>query len=254
MARWGAMTKLALHGGTGEIPRTRTLAGCGTMTGEDRARFLEQGYVVVRSVLEAGRLAQLSEVVAALIARALDGKFKLRFSDRARGLPSGKLEQVLGLSPHRAMLEEWLASDVAPRVEGLLNQTARCTGLGLLFAGAGRSVKLGWHRDGGGADTRPDEQAALDADRFRSCSFQAPLKSGDRFHELVPGTHLRRLSREESAARIHPGSQMPGAVTIHLEPGDMLFRHAKVLHRGNNIEGAERWTFVGDYWCERTRG
>jgi len=218
------------------------------MTGEDRAQFCEQGYTVVRSVLKPDRLAQLSEVVSELIAQALGGKFKLRFSDRAKGLPSGRLERVLGLSPHRTILTEWLASDLAPRVEFLLNQAARCTGLGILFAGAGQSVKLGWHRDGGGTDIKPDEQQALDADPKRSCSFQTPLKSGDRFHELVPGTHLRRLSDEESEARIRPGSRMPGAITIHLEPGDILFRHAKVLHRGYNPEGIERWTFVGDYW------
>ena len=219
------------------------------MTGEDRAHFREQGYLVVRSVLNPDRLAQLSGVVSELIAQALSGKFKLSFADRANGHPSGKLERVLGLSPHRAILTEWLASDVAPWVEFLLNQAARCTSLGVLFAGAGRSVKLGWHRDGGGTDIKPDEQLALDADRLRSCSFQAPLKAGDRFHELVPGTHLRRLNDEESEARVHPGSRMPGAVTIHLEPGDVLFRHAKVLHRGYNPEGIERWTFVGDYWC-----
>ena len=102
--------------------------------------------------------------------------------------------------------------------------------LAVLFAGAGQSVKLGWHRD---------------TDRRQSCSFQAPLRPGDCFHELVPGTHGRPLTAPEAAARVDPQTPMPGAIRIPLEPGDLLLRHAKILHQGHNPQGGERRTLGG---------
>jgi hypothetical protein len=218
------------------------------MSPEERRSFATEGYVVLRTAIAPARLAALDQIVSRLIAGALAGKGRIKFADRAQGIPTGKTEHLLELPELGPAFSAWLAAEMTPRMAQVLEGKAHCTGLGILFAGAGKSVKLGWHRDGGGTPAKADEQAALDQDRRRSCSFQAPLRPGDCFHELVPGTHCRPLSALEATARTDPKTPMPGAVAIHLEPGDLLLRHAKILHRGHNPQGVERRTLVGDYW------
>lgn len=112
-------------------------------------------------------------------------------------------------------------------------QVARIVELSALIATNSRPVKLGWHKD------RPPQNGIH--------SFQLPLLPGDRFHELVPGSHTRDLTAVEIAARNAGGSDMPGAVTIDLDVGDILLRSPFILHRGYNAHGVERLTIVGTY-------
>lgn len=220
------------------------------ITPEDQNQFRDRGYIIIHNALDSECIYHLTEVVSHLINEALQGRLKMKFADREKGIPTGRLTQLLEPKRSHPTIGNWLQTDIAPRIRKLLNVDITCTDLGILFAGAGQSVKLGWHRDAGGTSMKPDEYHALEQDAERSCSFQAPLKPGDNFHELVPGTHKRLLTPDEAEARIDPKCGMPGAIRIHLEPGDILFRHTKILHRGTNPEGKERWTFVGDYWCK----
>ena len=105
--------------------------------------------------------------------------------------------------------------------------------LAALVAKNGKPVKLGWHKD------RPQAGGRH--------AFQLPLLAGDRFHELVPGSHSRDLTQGEIAARNAGGETMPGCVTIELAIGDVLLRSPFILHRGYNQHGINRLTIVGAY-------
>jgi hypothetical protein len=113
----------------------------------------------------------------------------------------------------------------------------------------------GWfHRDHPGWIRSKDDAARPDA-AMRHCTLHLPLRPGDRFHELVPGTHrrppvpdeFRPGSQEEREARCDPDRTLPGAIRIELEPGDVLLRHPAVVHRGMNPEGRDRCTMLVAY-------
>lgn len=146
--------------------------------------------------------------------------------------------------------DEWLETDIRPRVEFLLGGKVACRKFSVLFAGAGSdpSPGWGWHRDGGGRSKGPYTAEALALDARRSCCFQAPLKPHDNCHRLLPCSHERPLTDGEETIRSEKKVPMPGMVRISMKPGDLLFRHAKILHGGSNPEGRERWTFVGNFW------
>lgn len=52
--------------------------------------------------------------------------------------------------------------------------------------------------------------------------------------ELVPGSHRRWDTPEEEQIRRHEAQRndMPGAVAVTLEPGDLAFFHVNTIHRG----------------------
>ena len=105
--------------------------------------------------------------------------------------------------------------------------------LSALVANNAKPVKLGWHKDnipGGGIH-----------------AFQIPLLPGDAFHQLVPGSQNRELIDDEITARNAGGQDMPGAVQIALDVGDVLIRSPFILHRGYNESGIDRFTIVGAF-------
>lgn len=132
-----------------------------------------------------------------------------------------------------AQLRQALDDMLKPLYAGMGIQVERLVELALLIATQSRPVKLGWHRD------RPPDSGIH--------SFQLPLLPGDRFHELVPRSHNRELTAAEIAARNAGGQDMPGAVNIELDVGDILLRSPLIFHRGYNENGIERLTIVGTY-------
>jgi len=88
--------------------------------------------------------------------------------------------------------------------------------------------------------------------------INAPLLPGDHFLQLVPAAHLRDSTIQELAAGRYVdelglegvaqdmgpdvGPHMPGAITVELEPGDIVYYFSQFWHRGWNPHGADRWT------------
>ena len=216
--------------------------------------YHEQGYLVLRQVLPLKRVQKLAEIIQTMISGARQGKDRIKWADCDQSVPKshvrGFLDPHSKYKTHDPYFVEWLETDILPKVEFLLKGKAKCTDLTMLFAGTDNkpSPGWGWHRDGGGRSRGPytAESLALDADC--SCSFQTPLKPDDTCHRLLPGSHNRTLSELEERIRSEKKVPMPGMVRISLQPGDILFRSAKILHGGGNPEGRERWTFVGHFW------
>ena len=83
--------------------------------------------------------------------------------------------------------------------------------------------------------------------------INAPLLPADSFLEIVPGSHIRPETTAEVAAAREGGGfpwaasagekrEMPGAVRLALEPGDIAYYNSNLWHRGYNPEGRPRWT------------
>ena len=80
--------------------------------------------------------------------------------------------------------------------------------------------------------------------------FNAPLITGDRFLQIVPASHLRASTTSElrTAQDGSEAGDMPGAMMVELEPGDIVFYNANLWHRGFNLEGEQRWTMHCAFW------
>jgi hypothetical protein len=216
--------------------------------------YFDKGYLVLRQALEQDTIKSLDRMIEELIDRAISGRFKMKWLDKERALPRPRVQLDGLIDCHSRIYEpycgRWLLDEVLPLAESLLGGRASCKSFGMLFHGEETRLEPkdgGWHRDGGGMSKSPYTTEALAQDALRSCSFHAPLKPEDNFHQLVPGTHVSPSEREEGDPS-HPQIALQELVTIVLNPGDLLFRHAKILHRGFPQARRERRTFVGDFW------
>lgn len=217
------------------------------MTSQQKQEYHEQGYIILRQALSSKRIDGLTRVVETLISNARQGKVKMKWADPDKVMPDGRVVSLL--NPHSKWkvydpyYVTWLKEDILPLMAFLLEGDSRCTLLSILFHGEGKvRVREGYHRDHTG---NTPEEIAQYAKSY--CSFQTPLKPNDNCHYLVPGTHNRVLTEEEERIRKSHNLPMPNKVRISLSPGDVLFRHTKILHNGDNPDGRERWTFIGDY-------
>ncbi|OKL64021.1 hypothetical protein UA08_00240 [Talaromyces atroroseus] len=107
--------------------------------------------------------------------------------------------------------------------------------LNLLVAPEQKDFELRWHRDDIPATVSPEEEMRL---------LKAKSPNGRQSHAqynlalcpdtsliVVPGSHRRiRTETERDADPYEPN--MPGQLTVHLEPGDAVFYDSNILHRG----------------------
>ncbi|MEZ4659228.1 MAG: hypothetical protein R2911_16825 [Caldilineaceae bacterium] len=126
--------------------------------------YLAEGYAIVRQCIPVDAAAEIRLLVTAM--------------DITKRKPN---------LIENAQLRQALDDLLKPLYAKLGIQVERLVELALLIATQSRPVKLGWHRD------RPPANGIH--------SFQLPLLPGDRFHELVPGSHDRELTDAEIAAR-----------------------------------------------------
>ncbi|MBI1922636.1 phytanoyl-CoA dioxygenase family protein [Candidatus Poribacteria bacterium] len=214
-----------------------------------RQIFQEQGYLIIRNAFSTDRVQLLADAVNRFLDRALAGEFTvpLKWVDKERRIPA-RVGNLLTPEEYDPILGEWFDADILPIVEAILEAPVRCSWLSLLTSGGGHPYLTIWHRDYCDVD-HPSEAAVLERDLLRQCSCQAPLLPGDRFLQIVPGSHARPVTKAEvETYRDNPHGNMPGQLTIELEPGDIVFRHAHTLHRGWNPEGKLRQTLLAGFW------
>lgn len=217
---------------------------------DQRARWEEQGYLVVRGILDGECIRALSEALDRILDRAAAGAYadRFRWIDEERRIPDfisdllspGKYDPAFGVMLDEAMI---------PFIEGLVGEPVRCSWMMLLAGGGGKPYRVPLHRDNSAVNA-PDEEEWIERLRGRQCYFQAPLWP-DNFLHIVPGSHLRVANEVEIAAAESDGHsvEVPGEITIELEPGDVVFRHTNALHAGVNPEGHARRTFVSGVWA-----
>ncbi|KAI9723489.1 MAG: hypothetical protein M1828_004219 [Chrysothrix sp. TS-e1954] len=133
--------------------------------------------------------------------------------------------------------------------------------------------QLRWHRDGVSFDgasfeqearcmgLRPGSEEEVEGRRHKRAShaqYNIPLHPDDSLH-IIPGSHLRPRTEEE-AGRLEENvysDEMPGAMIVSLQPGDVVFYDSNILHRGVYKAGRERLTLhgsVGEVGASREGG
>ena len=65
--------------------------------------------------------------------------------------------------------------------------------------------------------------------------------------QVVPGSHARRSTAEEREVCVSGlagdvDRVMPGGIEVRINPGDVAYFDAGILHRGWNPKGRSRWT------------
>ena len=218
------------------------------------------------------RIRAMVEGYHRFLDRAMLGLTHLNWIDKEKRIP-GRTASLLHPGRYDPSWGEWLDEDLIPLIEPLAGGPARHSLFGMLNGGGGQPYLQGWHRDLGKPGA-PDEVEYLKKHHGRFVQFNAPLLPGDRYLNIVPGSHLRASTKEEIAASqfVHlPGADpkltptpeqiktilerdpgvMPGAMTVELEPGDIAFYNANLWHRGWNPHGGIRWTMHCAFWLQK---
>jgi len=213
-----------------------------------RHAYEEQGFLILCGAFDAARTRSLVDAVERLIDRARAGQANIPWIGDPKDRTPERLSGLLAPDRFDAAYANWLEEDVLPLIESLLQSPVRHSLFGMLAGGGGKPYDQAWHHD----LATPDQlhpAVIFDPEPFWFTQFNAPLKPGDRFLQIVPASHNRRATPGEvEAYRRNPQGDMPGQVTVEMEPGDIAFYNANLWHRGYNPRGQLRWTMHAAYW------
>jgi hypothetical protein len=205
-------------------------------------QYHDDGYVVLRGAIPLANVESQKTAVNALIDRSIaDGRPEIPWINKEKRLPE---RLGLLLRPeciHPAFVESIEAGPFLPIAAQLLGVPVRYSLFGMLAGGDGKPYIQGWHRDLAPIG-EPDEEAVVRGGYQVYTQINAPLFA-DRYVTIVPGSHLRASTSEElQVLKNDPTGDMPGQMTVEMEPGDVVFYYSNLWHRGFNPEGNLRWT------------
>ncbi|MGI9111080.1 MAG: phytanoyl-CoA dioxygenase family protein [Gaiellaceae bacterium] len=198
------------------------------MISDDQARFFrENGYLVLSQLLAAGELEALRAEMQALVMSAVERTGDPDFRYREHALTGEqvlfRIEYVVDKS---AACRRLLGHPfVLGSVEKLQGPSFIPTWDSMVFKLEGAGAAIPWHRDAG-PEQLLDERPIFNVDFY--------LDASDRTNCLwaIPGSH--RFGEDEARERLAElsadGFGTGGAVSLELEPGDVLFHDILVLH------------------------
>jgi ectoine hydroxylase-related dioxygenase (phytanoyl-CoA dioxygenase family) len=230
------------------------------MTNELRTAWENEGYLVVRRIFDKQHTARLCTICDSILTQ-------WRQANPETGQPGGKPDATVMrhlnhggyFQTHPEWKEAIMAAIAHPQVldvaRTILGEEPlfRCTSL--FFDPLEGSKDGNWHRDSQfGTPDDGKEQAILAqlSSAGDSIQMQIALAPSDDV-EYVPGSHLRWDSPAEYAIRKADGghhnrsNQMPGALSLALEPGDAALFNPYGLHRGRYHTGRLRRTLMLTY-------
>lgn len=105
------------------------------------------------------------------------------------------------------------------------------------------SFSLRWHRDAIPWSASPSEETEALSHPAHHTQYNLPLHP-DSSLILIPRSHSRPRVEAERAADPYD-ENMPGAVKVELQAGDLVFYDNNILHRGVYEAGKERATLHG---------
>lgn len=222
------------------------------LTAEQLADYRREGYIVLRQAFSPTRIQALRDAVNRLIDRALAGGIEIPFIDRERRIINRTGDLLL---PPRFEPEfvQWQEEDLLDLMETLVGDRVRHSLFGMLAGGGGKGYHLAWHRDLTHPQRKYDPAYWQEHPKMRSVQFNAPILDTDTFLQVVPRSHNRNSTPEEiTAFEADAKGDMPGMMTVHLEPGDITCYNALIWHRGYNPHGLPRWTMHAAYWVDGT--
>jgi hypothetical protein len=208
----------------------------------EREQYRRDGYFIRRGLIPPEETAALKADIQQLVQQAAAGDGpELPWINRGKRIPE-RLSQLLRPGWIRSSFVASLERGPSfPVVEQLLGAPARYSLFGMLAGGDSKPYVQNWHRDV--APTSGEHELAILERGYRTVvQINAPLYP-DRFLQIVPGSHLRPTIEAERDVLAHaPTGDMPGQLTVQMEPGDVAFYYPNLLHRGYNPAGALRWT------------
>ena len=211
--------------------------------------YAEQGYLIIRGAFDAARIRSLVDAVDRLIDRALDGKVALEWIGDSKQRMPERITGMLLPDKYDSACSDWLEADVIPLIESLLGSPVRYSKVGMLTGGGGKPYVQDWHHDLPNPTRVVDPAVVFDHEPFWFTQFNASLKPGDRFLQIIPGSHRRNATPAEAEAfQRKSDGNLPGEMTVELEPGDIALYNANLWHRGFNPQGEFRWTMHSVFW------
>eukprot|EP01051_Picozoa_sp_SAG22_P009555 SAG22_NODE_803_length_7098_cov_2.856408_7_plen_406_part_01 len=232
-----------------------------TITPAGAKQFEQQGYLVLRRAFSPARIDGMLAAVRRMVDEALVDSAErdveeeapddtawpaLRWIDRGQRFPARTAHMLAPplFQPESAPFLE----DMSPHLERLLAAPARHGLFGMLSSGCGVPYETEWHHD----QPVPFSLARARVTAGHQVQMNAPLLCTDRHLQIVPGSQCRaETAAELAAARRAPDNpraagetvpEMPGALTLVLEPGDLALYNPNLWHRGLNPHGQPRWT------------
>jgi ectoine hydroxylase-related dioxygenase (phytanoyl-CoA dioxygenase family) len=213
-----------------------------TLNAEQKAQYRRDGYLILRQVVAPEEIAALKADIRDLAERSALGEGpEIPWIDREKRIPE-RLGQLLRPGWVRpAFLDSLERGPYFPVSEQILGGPVRYSLFGMLAGGDGKAYIQNWHRDL--APTHGEHELPILERNYRLLvQTNAPLFP-DRYLAIVPGSHLRPTTdAEREVLATAPGGDMPGQITVDMEPGDIAFYYPNLLHRGYNPVGAMRWT------------
>lgn len=212
------------------------------ITDEEIQFFDENGYVVLRGVIQWDELAEIQRDGQRLIDEILSGGPADVWCRRG---PEGIPYYLTYLHSHPntfslCLLAHPFIADLLYRMVG--HDFIPCYE-SLVFKLPGNGSSVPWHRDG---NTIPETLRIFNVDIYADAST---VDNGCVW--VVPGSHL--WSIEEGQATIEHGRKnfdLPSAIPAEVEPGDILLHHTKVLH-GSQVNTSDKLRRV-IYFDQRT--
>lgn len=227
----------------------------------DRARFLEEGYLIVRNVIPPDELDGLRRSYEILV----EQQKAIWARDRKPDDPPGGEWEIsdqprleLQLSPLADLIDEqtantveiWLHENMQGVSSQLLGVTdAAVTSMNLMCNPERDHGPSHWHRD-----LYPPFGAPLQGwvddiiengpryVQWNLCLYDDPVLW------VIPGSHARlNTARENELLRSDTRTPFPGAVQTHLSAGDGVVYIMPILHWGSNYSAKMRRTIHGGF-------
>lgn len=192
------------------------------ITDEDIQYFDENGFVILRAIIQPDELAEINRESLRLIDEILAGGKADAWCSRG---PEGVPYYLRYLHSHPNTFSLRLLAH--PCIADLLHRMVGVDFIpcfeSLVFKLPQRGSSVPWHRD--------DQHFAKTQRIFNVDIYPDASTVDNGCVWIVPGSHM--WSVEEAAAMIERGNEdfrLPNAVPAEMQPGDILLHHTRVLH------------------------
>ncbi|ANB10610.1 hypothetical protein SAM40697_6657 [Streptomyces ambofaciens] len=198
------------------------------LTPEQVESFDENGYLVLRDRIPQDMLHRLKQAADHWIA-AGDGAMRhsedYHFADRPSGRVLFRVDYVHAKGD-AASLELLGSPEVLGIAESLAGPNFVPTYESLVFKNAGEGAPVPWHQDA----VHPRDHRVFNIDVYLDAS-----REGEGALRVVPGSQRRKADVCELTAQ--HGWDIPGAVTVEMEPGDVLIHDVMLVHGSEPVQG-----------------
>ena len=207
--------------------------------------YNQDGYVVLRDFLSTKELLRLNELVDDIHEQWLEKNAAAFQEQRLINMHSLTHEEYFTEAPDKRLM---LFKAIAPTklvelLDELFETEIHFHNTQLFFNPFNKEQQPYWHRDLQFSDIADEVQEAKQSEML-SLHVRIPLVK-EMGLSIVPGTHKRWDTELEHQVRLelngHKNSEdLPGAVLVDLEPGDVMIFNAQMIHRGHYTENESR--------------